>query len=151
VFNDQNVSMLRNDREVFQGHVAKLGQRHSSAAWYRIEIDFPGELDEAFGIASNKQGVRMKDFVIDAIKKAIGDDLASIRADVEQVQAQNAIEKKGSRPSPAEMKATEADPFQAEQLDAKLGPEEQAQMDENLRGLAVGLRRENETEEEAFL
>jgi hypothetical protein len=150
VFNDQNVSMLRNDREVFAGHVTKLGQRHSSAAWYRIEIDFPGELDEAFGVASNKQGVRMKDFVIDAIKKAIGDDLASIRADVEQVQAQNAMEKKGSGPSPAEMRANEADPFQPEQLDARLGPEDQAQMEENLRGLAIGLRRENETEEEAF-
>jgi len=58
----------------------------------------------------------MKDFVVEAIKKEISDDLISIRADVEQVQAQNAIEKKGAGPSLSETKANEADPFQAEQL-----------------------------------
>jgi hypothetical protein len=150
VFNDQNVTILRNDREVFVGHVTKLVKRHGTAAWYRIEIDFPGELDEAFGVASNKQGVRMKDFVVEAIKKEISDDLISIRADVEQVQAQNAIEKKGAGPSLSETKANEADPFQAEQLDANLTEAEKAQIEENLRGLAIGLQRENETEEEAF-
>ena len=41
-------------------------QRHGDANWFRIEIDFPGELDEAFGVATNKQGVRPKGYVIDA-------------------------------------------------------------------------------------
>ena len=122
----------------------------ASSSWYRIEIDFPGELDEAFGVAANKQGVRMKTFVIDAIKKAIGDDLASIKADIEEVQAQRAAEKKAKVPSLSEMKAAEADAFQADQLDANLTEEQKAQVEENLRGLAVGLSRENETEEEAF-
>jgi hypothetical protein len=48
------------------------------------------------------------------------------------------------------MKANEADPFQADQLDVTLTDEQKAQIEENLRGLAVGLRRENETQEEAF-
>ena len=48
------------------------------------------------------------------------------------------------------MKAAEADAFQADQLDANLTEEQKAQVEENLRGLAVGLSRENETEEEAF-
>ena len=150
VFNDQNISILRNEREVFAGHISKIARRHSTAAWYRIEIDFPGELDEAFGVAANKQGVRMKTFVIDAIKKAIGDDLASIKANIEEVQAQRAAEKKAKGPSLSEMKAAEADAFQADQLDANLTEEQKAQVEENLRGLAVGLSRENETEEEAF-
>jgi hypothetical protein len=150
VFNDQNISILRNDREVFAGHISKIVRRHSTAAWYRIEIDFPGELDEAFGIAANKQGVRMKAFVVDAIKKAIGEDLASIRADIEEVQNRRAAEKKAKGPSLSEMKASEADAFQAEQLDSNLTEEQKAQIEENLRGLAVGLARENETDEEAF-
>lgn len=150
VFNDQNVTILRNDREVFAGHVTKIVKRHSTAAWYRIEIDFPGELDEAFGVASNKQGVRMKEAIIEKIKASINDDLVSIKADIEQVQAQNAASKKDAGPSLSEMKANEADPFQPEQLDDKLTDAEKAQIDENLRGLALGLRRENETEVEAF-
>ena len=150
VFNDQNISILRNDREVFAGHISKIAKRHSTAAWYRIEIEFPGELDEAFGVAANKQGVRMKAFAIEAIKKAIGDDLATIKRDIEEVQARRAAEKKEKGPSLSEMKASEADPFQSEQLDANLTDDQKAQMDENLHGLAVGLRRENETDEEAF-
>lgn len=150
VFNDQNISILRNDREVFAGHITKISKRHSTAAWYRIEIDFSGELDEAFGIAANKQGVRMKAFVIEAIKKAINDDLASIRADIEEVQARRASEKKAKGPSLSEMKASEADAFQADQLDNNLTEDQKAQIEENLRGLAVGLMRENETAEEAF-
>lgn len=150
VFNDQNISILRNDREVFAGHITKIVKRHSTAAWYRIEIDFPGELDEMFGVATNKQGVRMKDSVIDAIKRAIGDDIVAIRADVERVQAQNAANKRTSGPSLSEMKAQESDPFQADQLNANLNEQQKEQIEENLRGLAIGLRRENETEEEAF-
>ncbi len=150
VFNDQNISILRNDREVFAGHISKIARRHSTAAWYRIEIDFPGELDEAFGVAANKQGVRMKPFVIEAIKKAIGEDLATIKADIEEVQARRAAEKKEKGPSLSEMKAGEADAFQSEQLDARLTDDQKTQMDENLRGLAVGLRRENETDDEAL-
>jgi hypothetical protein len=150
VFNDANISILRNDREVFVGHITRISKRHSTGAWYRVEIDFPGELDEAFGVAANKQGVRMKTHVVEAIKKAIGDDLASIKADIEMVQAQRASEKKTKGPSLSEMKAAEADAFQADQLNVNLTESQKDQIEENLRGLAVGLRRENETEDEAL-
>jgi hypothetical protein len=150
IFDDQNISILRNDREVFAGHISRIAKRHSTAAWYRIEIDFPGELDEAFGVAANKQGVRMKDYVIAGIKKLISDDLASIKADIEQVQALNAADKKAAGPSISEMKAAEADPFLAEQLDPNLTEDQKAQIDENIRGLAVLLRRDSETEDQAF-
>lgn len=150
VFNDHNVSILRNDREVFVGHISKIAKRHSTAAWYRVEIDFPGELDEAFGVAANKQGVRMKAFVVEAIKEAIGGDLATIKADIEQVQAQRAAEKREKGPSLSEMKAAEADAFQSEQFDTHLTDDQKSQMEENLLGLAIGLRRENETDEDAL-
>ena len=65
VFSGHNISILRNDREVFAGFLTKIVKRHSDANWFRIEIDFPGELDEAFGVAANKQGVRPKGYVTD--------------------------------------------------------------------------------------
>lgn len=48
---------------------APLTTQHSVTNWYRVQIDFPGLLDEAFGVASNKQGVRMKEYVLDKIRE----------------------------------------------------------------------------------
>ncbi len=150
VFSGHTISILRNDREVFAGIIPAIVQRHSDAAWFRIEIDFPGELDEAFGVASNKQGVRMKGYVSDAIDKVIGPDIAKVREQIQYVQTQNATERKGSRPSESEARAQDADPFQAQSLDVQLTEEQQAQVEENLKGLATALKREAETDEEAL-
>jgi hypothetical protein len=150
VFSGHNISILRNDREVFAGFLPGIMKRHSDGNWFRIEIDFPGELDEAFGVAANKQGVRPKGYVIDAINAAIGSDVASIREQIKFIQAQNATQKKGAGQSESEARANDADIFQAESLDVPLSEAEQVQMDQNLKGLAVALKRENETDEEAF-
>jgi hypothetical protein len=56
VFEGLTVSILRNGREVFAGPMPKLTTRHSVANRYRIQIEFSGVLDEAFGVAANKQG-----------------------------------------------------------------------------------------------
>jgi len=150
VFSGHNISILRNDREVFVGVLPTIAQRHSDNSWFRIEIDFPGELDEVFGVAANKQGVRLKGYVADIIDKAIGADVAQVREQIQYVQKQNATEKKGSQKSESEARAQDADPFQAESLDVQLTEEEQAQMEANLKGLAVMLKREKETDEEAL-
>ena len=151
VFQDQTISILRNDREVFLGHMNALLKRHSDLAWLRIEIDFPGELDEAFGVASNKQGVRLREDVLDGIWKVIKDDVGAVREDIRDVQARNAIERRGGNgPSTAEAKANEADPFQTHTLDDGLTDVEKADMERNLRALSVGLRREGESEDDAF-
>ncbi|WP_424140478.1 ATP-binding protein [Roseomonas chloroacetimidivorans] len=149
IFDGYTVSILRNDREVFAGQMPRITTRHSVTYWYRIQIDIPGELDEAFGIASNKQGVRMKGYVEEAIKKAIGDDITSINEAIKQVQAQAKAARTPAKPTASEAKAAEADPFQRTQV-MVLTPEEEAQLDDNLRGLAVTLRRDGESEEEAF-
>ena len=88
------MSILRNHREVFAGFLTAIVKRHSDANWFRLEIDFPGELDEAFGVAANKQGVRPKGYVIDAINNAIGGDVASVREQIKLVQAQNATRRR---------------------------------------------------------
>jgi hypothetical protein len=47
------------------------------------------------------------------------------------------------------LKASESDPYQAKSLNS-LSEEEQDQMEANLRGLAVSLKRNGETDEDAF-
>jgi len=150
VFDGLTVSILRNDREVYAGELPELTTHHSVTHWYRVQIDFPGILDEAFGVAANKQGVRIKEFVMKAIKEAIGDDITTINEEIKRFQAAQASAREASKPSASEARATEADAFQTKVLEDDLREEERQQLDDNLRALAVGLRRDNETDEEAF-
>src|SRR6185312_16005273 len=150
VFNDMTVTILRNDREVFSGAMPALTTRHSVTHWYRIQIDFPGELDEAFGVASNKQGVRMKDHVLEAIKKAIGGEITTLNEDIKRFQAQKASEREAAIPAASEQRASEVDHYQSKPIEENLSPEENAQLEANLQGLAVMVKRDGETEEQAF-
>jgi hypothetical protein len=152
IFNGLTVSILRNDREVFAGAMPNITTRHSVTHWYRIQIDFPGVLDEAFGVAANKQGVRLKGYVVDAIKEAIGGEITTLNDEIKRFQAQQAAARNPSKQSTSEAQASEMDPFQQNSLDGMTisSPEEEAQLEANLRGLAIGLKRENETDEEAF-
>lgn len=150
VFDDNTVSILRNDREVFAGPMPWLTTRHSVAHWYRVQIDFPGVLDEAFGVAANKQGVRLKGYVEDAIKEAIGGEITTINDEIKRFQGQQAATREPARPSASEAKATDVDSFQQNPLPGALTPEEEAQLEENLRGLSVTLKRGDETEEDAL-
>src|SRR5205809_656627 len=70
VFDGNTVSILRNEREVFAGSMSWLTTRHSVTNWYRVQIDFPGVLDEAFGVAANKHGVRREGYIETAINDA---------------------------------------------------------------------------------
>ncbi len=152
VFNGLTVSILRNDREVFADALAALTTRHSVTNWYRIQIDFPGALDEAFGVASNKQGVRMKDYVLEAIKAAIGNDITTLNEEIKRFQAQRASEREAAKPAMSELRASEVDHYHAKMVDddRELTPAEKEQLEDNLRGLAVTVKREGESDEQAY-
>ena len=47
-------------------------------------------LDEAFGVATNKQGVRLKGTCSTAIKKAIGEHVAGIAEVIKRFQSEQA-------------------------------------------------------------
>jgi hypothetical protein len=149
VFDSQTVSILRNDREVFCGGMPKITTRHNITNWYRLQIDFSGRLDEAFGVAANKQGVRLKGYVEDAIKHAVGDEIATINDELKRFQSAQAAVRAPATPTASESKANEADPFIPQALPS-LTQQEEAQLDANLRGLAATVRRDGETDEEAF-
>ena len=152
LYDDNTISVLRNDREVFVGTLPKIMKRHSDANWFRIQIDFPGVLDEAFGVAANKQGIRPKDYVLKDISNALDGEITALREQIKKYQKEQTVKRQGSKPSVGEMKADEAERWQTKPLldPAPTTPEEQLQLDENLRTLAMVLKREKETDEEAF-
>ena len=150
VFDGLTISILRNGREVYAGSMPKITTVHSVTHWYRLQIEFPGVLDEAFGVSANKQGVRLKGYVEAAIKNAIGDNITTINDEIKRFQASQAAARRPAKPSTSETRAAEADPFQTQPLETATSPEEKAQLEENLRGLALTLKRESETDEQAF-
>ena len=150
VFDGHIISILRNDREVFAGVLPEIVARHSVANWSRLQIDFPGDLDEAFGVAANKQGVRPKGYVLEAINSAIGSELSALNDEIKRFQGSRASSRPAGSLSQGESKASEADPYQMKPLDPQLSAEEEAQMEANLRGLAVTLKRDDETDDQAF-
>ena len=154
VFDDNAVSFMRNDREVAIGWEPKLKlKKHHINYWLRVEINFTGEADEGFGVAANKQGARLKEYVAEKIlAHADGvflKDIAGIRNSVRQAQAKRASLKSGPRIGEAERRASEAEPFQGKPLPG-IPADEQAALEDNLRGLAISLKREDETDEEAI-
>lgn len=151
LYDDNTISVLRNNREVYIGTIPQIMKRHSDANWFRIQIDFPGELDEAFGVAANKQGIRPKAYVLREITAALDGEIATLREQIKKHQKQQTVKRQGSKPSAGEMKADEAEQWQTKPLSQPQPktPEEQRQLDENLRTLAMLLKRENETDEEA--
>lgn len=153
VFDNYTVSFMRNKREVFCGTVRDLvGAGHSDSDWLRIQVDFGGELDEAFGVAMNKQGVRLKKYALDQIKRAIREEVSRVRKRTAEFRRERRAQLVGGKLTDAERRAGDADVVQSRPLPspAPNTPEEATALEQNLRGLAVSLKRENETDAAAY-
>lgn len=153
VYDDFQVSFMRADREVHAGPIAALGMRaHGDTKWMRLQIDFPAELDEAFGVAMNKQGVRPKKFVYDTIMQTIREDIQAVRKSIAASRVAGGRDTPTSPAGEAERRASATDALQGRPLPAPAPQtaEEEAMLAENLRGLAAALKRDGETDEQAF-
>ncbi|HEV7485937.1 MAG TPA: ATP-binding protein [Thermoanaerobaculia bacterium] len=153
VFDALNISFMRADREVQAGEMRALSGKHwTGDTWWRLEIEFPAELDEAFGVAVNKQGVRLKSYVADAIREAIHEDLRKVKNSIEEHYARLATERTSKGATEAERRANEAEALQGTLLpniDA-VSEEERATLDAQLRTLATAVKRADESDDEAF-
>lgn len=153
VYDDHQVSFMRADREVHAGPSPKLKMpSHGDTKWMRLQVDFPAELDEAMGVAMNKQGVRPKGYVYDVIRKEIEEEVRTTRKSIADSRAAKIKEDSDSPSIQAEKRANATDGLQGKQLPtpAPETAEEQEILDENLRGLAVTLKRDGETNDDAF-
>jgi hypothetical protein len=152
LYDDHNVTILRNDREMFAGVVPEIARRHGDLNWFRVQIDFSGDLDEAMGLSSNKQGVRPKPYVLDEIAKAIGAEVGAVRDRIRKFQNTNAAANNRSGVSAAERKANEAEDVQSERIAMPnpINEEERQALHQQIRELAATIRREGESEEAAI-
>jgi hypothetical protein len=153
VFEDHLVSFMRNGREVHIGTVPELsGRRHGDAVWTRLQLEFAGDLDEAFGVAMNKQGVRPKKYALEIIRQQIREEVTRIREATAAFRAEHTRKGSKSKLSEAERIAHDADAFQARQLPswAAETEEEKRSLEDNLRALAVTLKRHDETDDDAY-
>lgn len=147
------VSVMRNDREVFCGIRPGIFKFHGDRLWARVRIDFGGELDEAFGVAMNKQGIRPTAYVDKLIRQEISDDLSRIQTEFKKWRAnKNQPKPDAGKKTEAERRAQDAEGHQTKQISnpKEDTPEEKAEIDANIRGLAVVLKRDGEKDEEAF-
>lgn len=154
VFDNLGISFMRGDREVdIKSMEGIVGKRSTRDSWWRIELDFRAELDEAFGVAMNKQGVRPKHYVQELIREAILNDFREVRKAIEQNWSERATHDTRSPVTEAEQRANETEAFQATILPQPPTPKteaEQRALDDNLKNLAVGLKRDTESDEQAF-
>lgn len=152
VFDDTGISFVRNGREVYMGPVAAItGKSGTRDSWWRLEIDFPAALDEAMGVAVNKQGVRLKAYVVEIIKKAIQSELSNVKSRIEQHWSFRAAEAAQSKVREAEQRASEAEALQSTHLpEPAMTPDEKHEYENRLRVLASGLKRSEESDEQAY-
>jgi histidine kinase/DNA gyrase B/HSP90-like ATPase len=151
IFDDHTVSFVRNEREVEIGssYPALRIRKHGDLNWVRLEIEFTADADDGFGIAANKQGVRIKEYVAELIADEITQDLANVRENIKKLQADRSALKSKSSVNEAERRANDAEGLQGKAL-PELSDVEQAALEQNLRALAVTLKREDETDEQAY-
>jgi len=157
VYDDHTVSYMRNEREVDIGSEPRLKlKKHHTNAWLRVEIEFTAEADEAFGVAANKQGVRLQEHAAEVIlehdERRFQRTITDIRKTIRDRQLKIAAAEQAGQMSDAERHATDTEGMQGVALPAPPTdtPDQIAALEANLRGLAVSLRQEGETEEEAF-
>lgn len=153
IFEDHQVSFMRNHREVHIGVVPELsGKKHGDAVWLRIQLDFDGRLDEAFGVSMTKQGVRPRKYALELIRAEIADDVKRIRESTAAYRAHHAKSRSKGHAMEAERQANETDPLLAKPLPtpAPTTEEERKILETNLRTLAITLKRADETDEEAY-
>ncbi|RVU18520.1 ATP-binding protein [Methylobacterium oryzihabitans] len=149
VFDPHQVSFVRNEREVDIRPVPEIGMpRHAETHWMRVQIDFDGRLDEALGVAMTKQGVRPKQYALELIHHEIAEAIRSVRNHNKKVMADGRRSRSTGKLAEAERRARNADAFRDDSF--ALTEEEEAELDRELRAMAVLLKRFGETEDQAY-
>lgn len=151
LYDGQFISFMRNDREVYAGQMARIQKPHGDLNWIRVSVDFSGDLDEAMGVAANKQGVRPKAYVQDAIREAINNEIRQLRERNKRFQAEQSSARQTKR-NLAISKANDAENFQAKEITeaAPTNEKEALDLEANYRALALRVKDGDETDDQAY-
>jgi flagellar biosynthesis GTPase FlhF len=115
VEHNQGFSVVRNGREIRNGLTLGIYNKHGSKNYVRAEIRFPSELDERFGIQTNKSRLSVKQSVKDKIEDALANAPNQIARKTEKIRKRIIAEENkrssDADPSPSEKSAEEAARF----------------------------------------
>jgi hypothetical protein len=96
IANGAGVSIVRGKREVdFGWFFMGAKRRENYDDWWRCEIRFSPELDDAFGITHTKQQIRPKEYLVEAIQPIIEDTAKALNSRVRQKHLNLKTEKTG--------------------------------------------------------
>lgn len=96
ISNGAGVSIVRGMREVdFGWFFMGTKRRENYDDWWRCEVRFTPELDDAFGITHTKQQIRPKEYLIEALNPIIEDTAKALNARVRQRHLDLKSEKTG--------------------------------------------------------
>ncbi len=96
----QGFYLMRNGRQIASGDTFNIYERHAALNYFRCEVEFNSELDEEFGIQTNKSRFNLSESIRDKIEDAVHPYLSITRRSYEK------SEKKKSKidtPGPAEV------------------------------------------------
>ena len=112
---NQGFSIVRNGREIRNGRTLGIFKKHASKNYVRAEIRFPSELDERFGIQTNKSRLSVKQSVKDQLEEAISNAPNQIARKTEKIRTKILQEENeqssNANPSPSEKAAEKAAQF----------------------------------------
>ncbi|WP_049906306.1 ATP-binding protein [Halorubrum aidingense] len=113
---NQGFSVVRNGREIRNGlTLGGIYNKHGSKNYVRAEIRFPSELDDRFGIQTNKSRLSVKQSVKDKVDEALANAPNQIARKTEKIRKQIIAEENkqssDTDPSPSEKAAEEAARF----------------------------------------
>ncbi len=85
VANGAGVSIVRGKREVdFGWFFMGAKRRENYDDWWRCELRFDPDLDDAFGITHTKQQIRPKDYLSEALQPILEDTAKALNSRVRQ-------------------------------------------------------------------
>ena len=107
---NQGFYIIRNKRQIAGGQTLHLFSRHPQLNYFRGEISFSTELDDKFGIQTNKSRFSLSDDLREQIEKRVAKVISQLRKDIsEETEKFRSIQKKeleGILPTEAEKIAT---------------------------------------------
>lgn len=96
IANGAGVSIVRGKREVdFGWFFMGAKRRENYDDWWRCEIRFDPDLDDAFGITHTKQQIRPKDYLLEALQPLVEDTAKALNSRVRQKHLNLKTEKTG--------------------------------------------------------
>lgn len=117
----QGFSLVREGREIRNNHVGGLFKPHADMNYMGLEIEFPRQLDDQFGIQTDKSRLRMKQSVKDQIEDALSNAPNQIKAKtrkkIRSLKDEANKEKADAEPSPSERAAEKAAKFMKDPRD----------------------------------